>query len=145
MRSFDILLADAILILHVGIILFVIGAVPLVWVGYFLNWRFVRNFYFRAAHLLLIGFVAAQALLGLVCPLTIWENALRARGGADDVYEGSFIAHWLRRLIFYEADSWVFTAAYIGFFLLVLVTVFAVKPNRPAWWQRKGTPTISPQ
>lgn len=145
MRSIDLLLADAILILHACIILFVVGSVPVIWVGKFLRWSWVRNFYFRATHLLLIGFVATQAVFGEVCPLTIWENALRLRGGGEETYEGSFIAHWLRRLIFYEADTWVFTAAYVAFFLVVVATVIWVRPNWPRWLKRRGASATSPQ
>jgi len=48
-------LADAVLVLHGLIVLFNIGALPVIWIGYFRKWRFVRNPYFRWAHLLLLG------------------------------------------------------------------------------------------
>ncbi len=56
-----LLLADALLVLHALIVLFNVGALPVIWVGHFRGWKFVRAFSFRAAHLLLIGFVAAQS------------------------------------------------------------------------------------
>ncbi len=129
-------LADAILVLHALIVLFNVGALPVIWLGYFRGWRLVRNFSFRVAHLLLIGFVAAESTLGAICPLTTWEDALREKAGGDPRYRGGYVAHWLHRLIFYELDENVFTVAYGLFFALVLVTLFWIKPRPPAWWKR---------
>ena len=138
MEQFYLILADAILIAHVLIVLFNVLSLPLIWIGYFLGWRCVRNFYFRAIHLAMIAYIAVQALVGEVCPFTNWENDLRVRAGADPRYATSFVGHWLQRLIFYEADERVFTIAYMTFFALVLLTLFLVKPNppRPLWKNR---------
>ena len=133
-----LLLGDAILILHGIIVLFNVGALPVIWLGYFRGWRFVRNFSFRMAHLLLIGFVAAESLLGAICPLTAWEDALRLRAGADPRYQGGYVAHWLHRLIFYDLGEEVFTVGYGLFFAAVLLTLVWVKPRRPGWWTRKA-------
>jgi len=130
-------LADAILILHAAIVLFVVGALPLIWIGRLLKWQFVSNFSFRITHLVLIGFVAAQSALGAVCPLTIWESALRAKAGTDPRYAEGFIAHWVQWLLFYDCDAWIFNAAYIGFFLVVLVTFLLAPPRPPKWWKRR--------
>jgi hypothetical protein len=129
-------LADAILVLHALIVLFNVGALPVIWLGYFRGWRFVRDFSFRVAHLLLIGFVAAESTLGAICPLTIWEDALRMKAGVDPRYQGGYVAHWLHRLIFYELDEKFFTVGYGLFFGLVLFTLVRVKPLPPAWWKR---------
>ena len=138
MEQFYLILADAILIAHVLIVVFNVLSLPLIWIGYFLGWRFVRNFYFRAIHLAMIAYISLQALVGEVCPFTNWENDLRVRAGADPRYATSFVGHWLQRLIFYEADERVFTIAYMIFFALVLLTLFLVKPNppRPLWKNR---------
>ena len=40
-------LADAILALHVGIVIFVVGLLPLVLIGGALGWRWVRHFGLR--------------------------------------------------------------------------------------------------
>jgi len=131
MERFYLILADTILVAHVLIVLSNVLGLPLIWLGYFLGWRFVRNFYFRAIHLAMIAYIAVQALVGKVCPFTNWENALRVRAGTDPRYAASFVGHWLQRLIFYEADERIFTAAYVSFFALVLLTLFLVKPNPP--------------
>ncbi len=126
-------LANAVLILHVGIVLFIIGGLVLTLAGGLRRWAWVRNFWFRAAHLLGIGFVAMEAWLGIVCPLTTLEQWLREQAG-QAVYAGDFVAHWLRKFMFYQAEPWVFIAAYTGFGALVLLSWFVLTPVVP--WRR---------
>lgn len=122
-------LADAMLALHVGIVAFVVVGEALFLVGGRLGWRWVRNFALRGAHVVLMVFIALQAWLGALCPLTIWEQALRRRAGQSD-YSESFIEHWLSRLLYFEFPWWVFVAAYTGFAVLVLLTWRWVPPRR---------------
>lgn len=128
-------LANTVLILHVGIVLFIMGGLLLTLVGGICKWHWVRNFWFRALHLAGIGYVAMEAWLGIVCPLTTLEQWLRERAG-QAVYAGDFIAHWLRKFMFYEAQPWVFIAAYSAFGLLVLLSWFFLAPVLP--WKRRA-------
>ena len=80
-------------------------------------------------HIAAIGIVVAEAWLGIVCPLTRWENELRLLGG-EAGYEGTFVSHWLRAFLYWDAPAWVFTAAYTAFFLLVVATWVWVPPRR---------------
>ena len=123
------LLADAILVLHVGIVVFVILGALAIAAGGALRWTWVRGFRWRLAHVLLMVFIALQAWLGALCPLTIWEQALRRRAG-ESAYAGSFIEHWLSRLIFFDAPWWAFVAAYTAFAAFVLALWFLVRPVR---------------
>ena len=123
-----LLAADAMLVLHVLVILFVIFGLILTLVGKFFSWSWVRNPWFRLVHLVTIGFVAIQSWMGMVCPLTTWEMALRERAGGE-TYAGSFISHWLEQLFFYSAPDWVFILSYTAFGLLVLISWFWVRPN----------------
>lgn len=122
-------LADAVLVVHALFIGFVVIGQVLIMAGLALGWAWVRWFRWRLAHLGAIAFVVAQTWLGMLCPLTILENDLRRRAGQAD-YGGSFIEHWLHRIIFYEAQSWVFTAAYTAFALLVAMTWLYRRPVR---------------
>lgn len=133
-------LADAILVIHALIVFFNLGALPAIWLGHFQGWRFARNFWFRMAHLALIAFIAAESVMGTICPLTTWEDQLRMKAGLDPRYHGSFVQHWVHWLIFYNADQRIFAIGYGVFFALVLVTLFAVKPQRPNWWRKKASP-----
>jgi len=129
MRTVYLLLADSILVVHALIVLFNVGALPIIWLGYFRNWAFVRNLGFRITHLLLIAFVAAQSLLGDVCPLTTLENLWLTKAGVGPRYQKGYIVYWIHRLIFYDLNEKVFTVSYVLFFLLVLLTFIWVKPR----------------
>lgn len=122
-------LADAILVVHAGIVAFVVLGGAAIWLGGWRRWRWVHGFRWRVTHLALMGFIALQAWLGAVCPLTVWEQALRRHAG-QRAYGGSFIEHWLSRLIFFDAPAWVFVAAYTGFAALVLFAWRRVPPRR---------------
>ena len=123
------LLANMILVLHVGIVAFVVLGEAFFLIGAWCGWHWVRNFTLRFSHVALMVFIAAQAWLGELCPLTTWEQALRRHAG-HDTYAESFIEHWLSRLIFFEAPWWLFVAAYTAFALLVLLTWRWVPPRR---------------
>ena len=138
MQRLYLLLADALLLLHALIVVFNVAAVPVIWLGYLLRWRFVRNFSFRVTHLLLIGFVAAESVLGLICPLTTWENALRVKAGDDALYPRGFVSYWVHRLIFHDLGQAVFAVGYGVFFALVFFTWVWVKPRPPRWWTRRS-------
>jgi hypothetical protein len=134
--TFYRLLADVILVVHFAFVAFVVLGLLAVWAGRFLGWSWVRNFWFRLAHVLAIGIVAAEALGGVICPLTTWEARLRELAGATGGYQGSFIQHWVHRLMFFEASQSVFTATYIAFFILVLGSFWWVKPR---WRARRAS------
>lgn len=119
------LLADAILVVHFAFVAFVVGGFGTIWIGAARGWRWIRNVRFRIAHLAAIGFVAAEALLGVMCPLTVWEDALRGRAS-----DAGFIARWIHAVMFYELPPWVFTAAYVAFALVVALTFWLVPPLR---------------
>jgi hypothetical protein len=120
--------ADLTLLVHTLFVVFVMLGLLLVLAGRPLGWSWVRNPWFRAAHLAGIGIVVLQAWLGIVCPLTTWEMALRARAG-DAVYSGAFVAHWLERLLYFQAPPWVFTVAYTVFGGLVVLSWVWVRPR----------------
>lgn len=126
-------MADAVLVLHFCIVVFVIFGLPLILAGGALHWAWVRNFWFRIAHLAAIVYVAAQQLLGIACPLTNLEVWLRVQAG-QATYEGDFVAHWLARLMFYQAPPWVFTVLYAAFALAVALSWYYV---RPSWSRHK--------
>lgn len=121
------MIADAILVVHFLIVAFNVGGLLVVWVGAPLGWPWIRNPWFRYVHLAAMGFVALEALLGIACPLTVWEDVLR--GGARPE---SFVARWVRWVLFYQAPEWVFTTAYVAWALATLATLRFVPPRRRA-------------
>lgn len=132
------LLADLVLITHAGFVAFVLFGLILIVIGGFRGWSWVRNPWYRLTHLAAIGVVTAQAWFGVICPLTTLEMNLRARAG-EATYEGTFVAYWLQRLLYYEAPPWVFVVCYTLFGLVVAGSWFRFRP-RPF---RRGTPRAS--
>ena len=87
----------------------------------------MRNAWFRYLHLGAIAYVAGEALLGVACPLTVWEALARGATPAE-----SFIGRWVRALLFYRAPEWVFTVTYVAWTLATLATLRLVPPRRRA-------------
>ena len=84
---------ELILIIHFLVVLFFILGFP---IGLFYNSRLFRIIHFSA-----LAGVSLLMVLGIPCPLTILEETLRQ----DPVYEGSFIASWLSRVLYMEGSD----------------------------------------
>ena len=125
------LLADTVLALHVGVVLFVVGGFVLILVGNLRSWRWVNAPGLRIAHLAAIGVVVAEAWFGVAYPLTALEMWLRTRAQAT-TYAGGFIEHWLSRFLYHDAPPWVFTAVYSLFALAVAATWWRFPPAQAA-------------
>ncbi len=123
------LLADLIGAVHALFVLFVVGGQALIMAGWARQWAWTRRLAFRVPHLALIAFVVAQTWLGRYCPLTIWENELRERAGAEG-HGGGFIAYWLERLLYWSFPHWIFVTIYSLFGLLVLLAFIFYPPGR---------------
>jgi len=121
------LLADLLLVFHFLVAGFIVLGLILVWIGALARWSWVRNPWFRYLHLGAILMVAAEAILGYACPLTVWEDLLR--GG---VRPESFIGRWVYRLLYYNAPEWVFAALYAAWAAATLLTLRIVPPRRKA-------------
>jgi len=122
------LLANLVIALHVAYVAFVVLGLAAILVGAAAGWRWVRNLWFRSAHLAAIALVLFESIAGIACPLTTLENSLRARAGQPG-YAGAFIGCWLDRLIFFSAPGWVFIALYAAFTLAVALTLWFVPPR----------------
>ncbi len=130
------LMADLVVLVHFGFVAFVALGFLAIWLGYFCRWPFVRDIRFRVAHLLAMGVVFAESLTGFICPLTTWENHLRRHAGEAAGYSGSFIQHWVGRILYHDWSEQTFTFIYAGFFILVGLTFWVVRPQRRQQRQR---------
>jgi len=117
------LLADAILLIHFAFVVFVVAGFLLILIGLLARWSWVYNRVFRLTHLSAIGIVVLQAWFGQLCPLTVWENEFRQQAG-ESGYAETFVEHWLHKLLFYQAEPWVFTIIYTVFGVLVVLAWF---------------------
>jgi hypothetical protein len=123
------LLANAVLLLHIAIVLFVVGGLVLIVVGNLRGWRAVNSLWFRLVHVGTIGIVVAESWWGIECPLTTLEMWLRAQARVS-TYSGDFIEHWLQSVLFWNAPPWVFTMAYSVFGLAVVAVWWGFPPKR---------------
>ena len=130
--------ADAVLILHVGVVLFIVGAVPLIILGNRQRWQqsWINALWFRLTHLAAILFVVAESWLQIACPLTVLELWLRAGAGAgvdvpgESAPAAGCIQYWLSKALYFTAPWWVFAAVYTLFALLVVFTWIRYPPRR---------------
>ncbi len=120
-----LLLADIVLVVHFGLALFITAGLANIWLGRALGWAWIRNLRFRLAHIAAISIVALEGLLGITCPLTLWEDALR--GSASDT---SFVGRWIGRLLYYDLPEWVFAWAYVCMAIATALTWRFVPPRR---------------
>ncbi len=112
---------EFVLILHFWVILFVLFGFPVI-----LKYNLRR---FRIFHACLLAYISTLMVLGKPCPLTILEESLR--GGA--VYQGSFIATWLNRIIYLEGmDAGFVVYLSVAFLVLVAASFF---------WRPLSTPS----
>lgn len=112
-------LADAVLILHLGFVLFVV-------LGGFLVLRWPRLAWLHlpaAAWGVLIEFV------GWPCPLTPLENHLRQLGGQEG-YGGGFVEHYIVRLIYPSGLSREVQVALGAAVLLINAAIYSVLYRR---------------
>ena len=84
-------LADAVLILHLLFVIFVVLG------GWLVAWRPKLIW----AHLPVLAWGIWIEFSGAICPLTPLENSLRVRGG-EAGYSGGFIEHYLTSAIYPE-------------------------------------------
>jgi hypothetical protein len=124
--------ATSVLALHFAVIAFNLAGCVLIPVGAWRGWRWVREFWWRLAHLLSLAVVATQALAGRACFLTVWEGDL---SGALQVQP--LIATWIDRLIYWSLPLWVFAVAYVAVFVYVIALWIAVRPRAP--WRRHAS------
>lgn len=135
--AFLLFAADLVLLTHVLFVVFVVFGLLLIFAGKARGWSWVRNPWFRVAHLAAIGVVVVQSWLGAVCPLTTLEMTLRQKAG-DAVYPGSFVAHWLETILYYRAPAWVFAVCYTVFGAVVVASWFWVRPRSYAGGKSRG-------
>ena len=120
-------MAIFILILHLGVILFMVIGFP---VALITNHR-----RFRLIHAGVLAFITLLMILQIPCPLTVLEE-----GVSGEAYAGSFLATWLNRIIYVE---W-FTPESV----FVIDMIFAVGVFSSFWWRplkrKTGKDPITP-
>ena len=101
------LLADIVLAIHFGIAAFIAAGLVLIPWGAVRGWAWVRWRRLRLAHAGLMVFVAAEAVVGMTCPLTVVEAYLRGANAPE-----SFWGYWLERLLYWNLPPSFFLVLY---------------------------------
>ena len=120
-------LADVVLVVHALFVVFVVGGLAGIWIGIALGARFAYDPWLRGAHLGAIAFVVVESALGFLCPLTLWEDALRGHAT-----EAGFLQRWIHAWLFWNLPPWVFNVAYVAFGALVAWTWVRHPPRAAA-------------
>ena len=131
------ILADLMVAIHLAFAGFLVLGMAAILLGIVLKWQWVRNFWFRATHLLLIATVVVETLLGFTCPLTDWEDRLREKAG-EAVQGGTFIGRMLHKFLFWNIWDESPRAMTIVYCLLGLAILAAFFYAPPRWPGRKG-------
>ena len=101
------MIADALLLVHFCLAAFITLGFFLIPVGYKLCWHWIKNRNVRLLHLFLMGFITAETIVGLTCPLTLLENMFR-----DIKYSSSFMSNWMAEILYWDLPSKVFVLLY---------------------------------
>lgn len=118
--------ADIIVVLHFIWIIFMLIGFFLTIYGFFRE-KFFDWWLFRTIHLLGILFVGILTVLQRFCPLTILENVSRARYSPENTYPGSFIVHYIEKLVYPDVNQTLLRIATVFVALFILV-VYITKP-----------------
>lgn len=112
-------LADALVVLHLGFVVFVV-------LGGLLALRWPRVAW---VHVPAAVWGALVELTGWICPLTPWEQSLRRLGG-EAGYTGGFVAHYLLPVL-YPAGLTPSVQTALGLFVAALnVAIYATVLRR---------------
>ena len=109
------LVADAVLLLHMAFVIFVICGGLLVANRPWIAWL----------HIPMVLWSSIVNLLGWICPLTPLENLYRSAAG-EEGYEGGFIEHYLAPIIYPEGLSYEMGVAIGAFVFIWNITIYSV-------------------
>jgi hypothetical protein len=128
LRADRIFLADAMVVIHLSIVVGVLIVTFCTLIARPLGWHWPRHFWLRLAVLLTVVVVAGQPFVALECPLTTLERELRG-GDLLDTSRSSLIGQFCNRLLYYPMSFEVMQAVYGTFGLLVLLSWAIVPPE----------------
>jgi hypothetical protein len=107
------ILADAIVIIHFGWILFMLLGFVLTLRSFFRK-DFWDRWLFRTIH-----------IMRRDCPLTLLENALRAKYDPSVAYPGSFMVYYVEKFVYPDVNLWLILipTAFIAIFSIIIYIV----------------------
>ena len=120
------ILADTILVIHFTWVLFALFGFIITLLGFFWS-KFFDKWLIRtiqAGGILLVGILV---ILQKACPLTLWENLLRAKYNPSLVYSDSCIIFYVEKLLYPDINPSIIRGItiFITFFSII---IFIAKP-----------------
>ena len=120
------ILADMIVTMHFAWILFMLIGFIFTLYGFFRK-DFWNRWLFRTIHLFGILYVSSLAIMRKDCPLTLLENALRAKYSSALIYPGSFMVYYVEKFVYPDVNLLLILipTAFIAIFSII---IFIIKP-----------------
>lgn len=123
-------LADFVVFIHVLYVGYVVLGQLAIMLAAPFKCAWARNPWFRFTHLLAIAIVAWEALNNIRCPITIWEEKLRAMAGQDIASGQSFMGRMFHDLLFYpDLPEIFFNTLHVAMFVVVVQGVLMYPPR----------------
>jgi hypothetical protein len=127
--------ADALVGIHLAYVAYVVLGQLAIIVAAPFRWQWARNPWFRFTHFAAIAYVAYEEFAGIRCPLTVWEEQLRALGGQSVDVGQTFMGRMFHDLLFYpDTPHVVFAVGHVAMAVLVLQGLIMYPPR----WFRFG-------
>ena len=120
----NIIFSEIVLLFHFSIFLFMILSFILIPLGYHKKWKWVKNKYYRLIHLILMGIIFIETILGFMCPLTILENFLR-----NDIEINNKITQIIHQIMYWDLPTYQFIILYLLSLLYLIFLWFFFKPD----------------
>ena len=120
----NILFSEIVLLFHFCIFLFIMLSFFLIPFGYYQKWEWVKNRYYRLIHLILMGIIFIETILGFMCPLTILENFLR-----NNIQINNKITQIIHQIMYWNLPTYQFIILYLLSLLYLIFLWFFFKPD----------------
>jgi hypothetical protein len=130
-------LADTVLAVHAGVVLFNVFWLLAIPLGGLLGWRFVRAFWWRVSHLFSLAVVAIQPLLGRYCFLTLWQEEFASIAGPTS--QPNLFERILTAIVFWPLPPWIFVYLYVAAVLWTALMWWLVPPRLARAARRQDT------
>lgn len=128
--------ANLLAVIHLAYFVFIVGGMAAILLAPSAGITWVRNPWFRIAHVLAIYFVLAEDVFGFQCPLNVLQwNARTAATGSTETATG--VGGVLDYLLYHTVSGTVLNVMYGCFGVLVLALLWIVPPQ----WRRPAAST----
>ena len=135
--------ADLLVFVHVLYVAYVVVGQLAIIVAAPFRWEWARNPWFRFSHLAAIGYVAYEAIAGIRCPLTVWEEQLRALSDPTAAAGESFMGRLFHNLLFWDLPEIFFNTLHVAMGVVVAQGVLMFPPRWFGGRRRAAEPAMA--